>query len=231
MQRKKKENWIGISIIVLLAVLMIVLYKRVGEPMTELVRNTDQLREWVDRLGWKSRLVYMGMVCFQVLVAFVPGEPLELAAGFVFGALEGTLLCLAGIALGSAIVFGLVRAFGVRLVRLFFSQEKIDSLRILKNPKRLFLITVALMILPGTPKDLLTYCAGLTPISFGAWMLVSSVGRIPSVLTSTLGGHFIQNENYAAAIVIFAITAVLCGAGLWLFAWMKQRRAEKHSET
>ena len=123
-------------------------------------------------------------------------------------------------------VFALVRVFGMKLVRVFFSQEKIDSLKILKNPKRLFILTAVLMILPGTPKDLLTYCAGLTNIPFGAWMLISSLGRIPSIITSTWGGHAVSEGRYVMAAIIFGVTALLCGAGLCIYGRMQNKKEE-----
>ena len=166
-------------------------------------------------------------MCFQVVVAIIPGEPLELAAGYAFGALEGTLICLAGIFAGSMIVFLLVRRFGIKLVRLFFSEEKIQSMRFLKNPRRLFIVTAVLMLVPGTPKDLLTYCAGLTPLPVTTWMLIASVGRIPSVITSTLGGHALSEGNYGFAAIVFGATALLCGGGLWLYGRMKQKNANE----
>lgn len=224
---RRRRQIIAIAALVLFAVVSVMVYVRIGQPMTELVKDIDRLREWVAQKGWGSRLIYMGMVCLQVLIAIIPGEPLEMAAGFVFGPVEGALICLGGITLGSMMVFGLVRLFGMKLVEVFFSREKIDSLKIMQNPKRMFLVTATLMILPGTPKDLLTYCAGLTKISWLTWLLICTLGRIPSVITSTWGGHAIAEGNYLVAAVIFLGTTLLCGAGLYVFAKMKSDKIEK----
>lgn len=230
MTMETRRRIIGIAILTVLLAASLIAYERIGKPMTELVKDTDRLREWVAERGWHSRLIYMAVVCLQVLVAVIPGEPLEMAAGFAFGPIEGTLICLGGIALGSMIVFGLVRVFGMKLVELFFDRDKIDSLKILRNPKKVFLVTAALMILPGTPKDLLTYCAGLTRISWTTWLLISTVGRIPSVITSTLGGHAIAEGKYIMAIIVFSVTALLCGAGLYVFAKLKTDKIEKKTK-
>jgi len=219
----KKKRALALILFALLIAAGILIFIFIGKPMNELVQDTSALNQWIEELGWGARLAYIGMVCFQVLVAFVPGEPLELAAGYAFGTIEGTLLCIAGIALGSAVVFALVRRFGVRLVELFFPREKIHSLRIMQNPKRLFNITAILMILPGTPKDLLTYCAGLTEIPFGTWMLISTIGRIPSVITSTWGGSALAEGDYLKAGIIFAATALVCGVGLYFYNRMQNK--------
>ncbi len=227
MSPERRNRIIGAAILLLIAAIMGILFVRVGKPMTELVKDTDRLRAWVAEKGWASRFIYMAAVCFQVLVAVIPGEPLEMAAGFVFGPIEGTLICLGGITVGSMMVFGLVRLFGRKFVEIFFSKDRIDELKIMKNPKKVFIVTAALMILPGTPKDLLTYCAGLTKISWLTWLLISTIGRIPSVITSTWGGHEIAEGRYLNAAIIFIVTAVLCGAGLYVFARFKSDKIEK----
>lgn len=224
---EKRKKLLTIALLAVLVAVSVVIYVRIGEPMTALVKDSERFRAWVEQHGWKSRLIFMAMVCLQVLVAIIPGEPLELAAGYVFGAVEGTLLCLGGILAGSVIVFGLVRAFGRRLVEVFFPAEKIDSLKLMQNPKRLFIVMAILMILPGTPKDLLTYCAGLTKIPFGTWILLSSVGRIPSVVSSTLCAHALGQGNYLMAVIVFAVSALLCCVGLWVYARVKESRAEQ----
>lgn len=224
MQTEKGKKQLAIALLALFVAASAIVFVRVGLPMTEWVEDLDGFRAWVNAHGWRSRAVFVAMVFLQVVVAVIPGEPLELAAGYVFGAVEGTLLCLAGIAAGSLLVFGLVRAFGRRMVELFFSKEKIDSLRILRNPKRLYVVTAALMILPGTPKDLLTYCAGLTKIPLGAWLLICTLGRVPSVVTSTLCAQALGSGDYRTAAVVFGVTALLCGAGLFAYGKISARR-------
>ena len=115
------------------------------------------------------------------------------------------------------IVFALVRCFGLRLVEVFFSREKLRSLRFLKSsPKRDMLFLIIFMI-PGTPKDLLCYFAGLTDIRFPLWLLICSLGRLPSIITSTLGGDALGTENYIFAAAVFAITLLVSAGGIFLY--------------
>ena len=108
----------------------------IGRPMIRFVSEPDKFRQWVQGHGILGELAFIGMMLFQVVIAFVPGEPLEIGAGYAFGAIKGTVLCEIGITLGSIIVFALVRRFGIRFAEIFFSHEKIHSLRFLKNKKR-----------------------------------------------------------------------------------------------
>lgn len=188
----------------------------VGKPMVQFVSTPEKFREWVDLSGIWGRICFVLMVIFQVVIAFVPGEPLEIGAGYAFGAIEGTLLCLLGILLGSLIVFALVRKFGIKLVEVFFNLEKIKSAKFLQNRKKVEKIIFLMFFLPGTPKDLLTYFVGLTDIKTKHFIVVATFARIPSVVTSTVGGSLLGVKKYTFAIIVFAVTFLISFIG-WYF--------------
>ena len=157
------------------------------------------------------------MVILQVFVAIIPGEPLEIAAGYAFGFWEGTLLCLIGMTIGGILVFLFVRRFGVKAVEVFISREQIQSLRFLQNTKRVYLFLVIAFLLPGTPKDVLCYCAGLTSVQFSRWLLITSLCRLPSIVTSTIGGDALGTGELIQAIIIFAATVCISLLGLAIY--------------
>ncbi len=197
----------------------------IGRPMIRFVSEPERFRAWVDASGVWGRVLFVGMTALQVVVALIPGEPLEIGAGYAFGMVEGTLLTMLGIALGSAAVFGLVRRFGVALVEVFFSTEKIRSMKWLRDSRRLNLITFAAFFIPGTPKDLLTYFMGLTPIRFADYFWIATLARIPSIVTSTVGGNALNTEDYTGAAIIFAATAVVSIGGILVWRALERRRA------
>lgn len=199
----------------------------IGRPMVRFVSEPDRFRVWVDESGIWGRLVFLGMVILQVVVALIPGEALEIGAGYAFGAVEGTLLSMAGIALGSALVFWLVRRFGAALVEVFFPTEKIRNMRWLKDSRRLKLLTFLIFFIPGTPKDLLTYFMGLTPIRFWDYFWIAALARIPSIVTSTVGGDALGGENYRFALLVFVITGAVSALGVWFWNRLENRRQKK----
>ena len=199
----------------------------IGTPMVRLVSQPQAFRAWVEAHGFGGKLLFVGMVILQVIVAIIPGEPLEIGAGYAFGAVEGTLLCLIGIAIGSTLVFLLVRKFGVPLVAVFFPVEKIRALRFLQDSRRLNRLTFLLFFIPGTPKDLLCYFVGLTEMKLPVWMAISFFARIPSVVTSTLGGDALGTQSYLRAVIVFAVAAVLSAAGLYLYHRLKNAVATR----
>lgn len=186
----------------------------VGRPMIKMADEPEMFRTWVDGFGVWGRLVFVGMVFLQVLVALIPGEPIELMAGYMFGAVEGTLLAMAGILLGSLVIFLLVRKLGVKLVQVFFKDKEIKRLAFLKDPKKSMVLTFVIMTIPGTPKDLLSYFVGLTPVKLWQWLLIVLVARIPSLVTSTVSGAAAGQKNYLLAGIVFAVTVLLSIGGL-----------------
>jgi len=187
-----------------------------GAAMIKFVRDKEFFREFMDNYGILGRIIYVAMVIFQVIVAIVPGEPVEIAGGYAFGALQGTVLYLVGSFIGSMVVFLSVRKYGNMLVETIFSHKDIKGISFLRDKKHEPLL-ILLFILPGTPKDLLCYFAGLTNISTITWVLVSSLGRLPSIVTSTIGGDAIEGKHYEGAIVAFAMAVIISVAGVLVY--------------
>lgn len=213
-RQQRRRSLIGLAIVVAFFGLIAWF---VGRPMVEFVSDPKQFRYWVASNGVWGRIAFVGMMALQVVVAVIPGEPLEIGAGYAFGAWEGTALCILGAVIGSAVIFLLVRAFGVRMVQLFFPLEKINQLRFLKDARQRDLLVFTIFFIPGTPKDLLSYFIGLTEMSLPRWLAIVSVARIPSVITSTIGGDALGVQNYAFAIVVFALTLLISAMGLLIY--------------
>ena len=185
-----------------------------GPELLAFVADAPRFRAWVEETGPLSRVVFVLANMAQVVFAFLPGEPLELGAGYAFGFWEGTLWCLVASALGTAAVMLLVRTFGMRIVGLFFSPEKIMSMKWLQDSRRFELLLFLCFLIPGTPKDLLTYVAGLGTSSVGRIVALTTVGRIPSVITSTLAAGAFGDGNYLGAAAIAVLTLALACIGV-----------------
>lgn len=225
----KQKRIISVIVLVLFLGFSAAVAWFIGKPMISLVSEPEKFRAWVESRGNWGRLIFIGMMVFQVLIALVPGEPLEIGAGYAFGAVEGTLLCVAGVTIGSLLVFGLVRRFGMRLVEVFFDTGKIKKLKFLQNEKRLDLITFLVFFLPGTPKDLLTYFVGVTDIKLSKFILIVSVARLPSIITSTVGGSALGIGKYELAVIVFGVTIAASLLGLFIYNRICKHRAKKNN--
>lgn len=225
-----KKTIFLISLAAILALLVFVTFV-ILDFLKEL-GDAESFRDYVQSFGVTGVLVGFGFQVVQVFLAIIPGEVIEIGLGFAFGSILGTLICYAGLTFASALIFLAVKKLGIKFVELFFSREKIESLSFVKkninNPDRLRKMTFLLFVIPGTPKDLLTYFLGLTPMQLGEFLCVSLIARIPSVISSTVGGMLIHNGNYLAALILFAVTALLSITG-WL-GYEKHRKNKQNEQ-
>ena len=212
------------SIAVFVAVLVL-LTIFVGGPIIKTLGDPASFRIWVEARGFWGRVLFVGIMFLQVVIAFIPAEPLELAAGYAFGAVWGTVLVWLGLVLGTTAVFLFVRKIGIKAVEVFFPREQINSMKYLRDEKALNAAAFVLFLIPGTPKDLLTYLAGLTKIRPLPWVLITSIARIPSIVTSTISGNALGVERYGLAIIVFSATALVSGVCIFFYRRAHRKRA------
>ena len=190
----------------------------------------EDFKTFIEGYGPAGRLVALGIQFLQVFIALIPGEFVEVGVGLAFGALEGTLICLIGVGVASAVVFTMVKKWGVKLVELFVQREKIDSLKIIDSEKKLNSLVFLLFFIPGTPKDLLTYVVPLTRMKLSEFLFISLIARIPSVASSTIGGNFFGNGRYLEGALLLLITGAVSVLGVFLYHLILkkyQKRKEK----
>ena len=165
-----------------------------------------QFQQELQSLGIGGWLTFLGIQVLQVVVAMIPGEPVEILAGLLYGPLWGTLSCMLGILIGSLIVYFLVRRLGMPIVSIFMDPDKFQNLWLLKDERRFERISFLLFFIPGTPKDLLTWAAGFVRINPLRFFLIATVARLPSILSSTLAGASLISGDFLTTVIIFAVT-------------------------
>jgi uncharacterized membrane protein YdjX (TVP38/TMEM64 family) len=110
------KNAVPIIVFVsVMAILTLILLPYIKELSTD--EGRAQFKAWIDGLGFGGWLVTLGIQVLQIFVALIPGEPVELMLGYVWGPWLGTLTCLIGIFIGTLTIFLLVRKLGMRFVK------------------------------------------------------------------------------------------------------------------
>lgn len=217
-------------ILAILAVIFIcILGYCIGRPLVHFVSEPEKFQLWVEEKGILGVLAFMGMNILQVLLAVIPGGPFEIGAGYAFGVVKGSLICDIAMTIASVIIFLFVKKFGLRFVELFVSKEKIESVKFLKSSKRSESIIFLLFLVPGTPKDLLSYLVGLTDMKLSHWIFICSVGRLPAIFLSALSGSALSSARYHLAIILIAAIIMLYVVGIILYRIHNKRAAEKNS--
>ena len=179
--------------------------------------NLSKLVDFIRSFGLGGAVIALVIQILQVVLAVIPGEPIEIVMGVLYGTVGGCLMCLAGIALGSCIVFLSVRRLGKSAVEKVMTNEKYKKLKFLNDPSKRDILLFILMFIPGTPKDTLTYFAPFTGIPFVRYIVISTVARIPSVISSSYIGSSIMGGNILKSVIAFAVVGVVSLAGIIVY--------------
>lgn len=215
-KNKKIKVIVNIALIILFLAIIVFAAVKFGPQITRLANDPKELKATLNSYGWKSALVFMLIQLVQVVVAAIPGEFVQIAGGYIYGSFAGTLYSLAGIVAGSIIVFFVSRLLGYPLVRTFVSQKNLDKFEFMMNNEKSDIVMFLLFLIPGLPKDILTYIAGLTPVKPLKFFVIITLGRFPALLASSIIGSNIEKGNYTLVIILSVIALILFVAGLLL---------------
>lgn len=217
---------VSLGVFVIAIVLLTVLF---GDRLVDLVRDPESFRQTIDRMGWSGRLLFTCLIAAQVVLAVIPGQIFEVAGGFCFGAFEGVLWSSVGITIGSAIAFLLARFLGLRVITAFYSEEKLQKLFFLKESKRQIFIAFLIFLIPGIPKDMVAYFMGLTQMRLHVFLLISFLGRLPSLILAVLGGTAIQSKNLTMGIIVVVLILLFALLGFLFYRRQSKIKQQKNA--
>ena len=203
---------------VVFAIVLLALWLTFGKKMTVFISDPVTFKAWLGQYDGFSQVVFVLIRSLQTVVKFFPAEPLEIGSGYAFGTFGGLAWCLLGSFLGSLVIVLLTKKFG--------PTDDINSLAFLKNKKKLMMFIFIFYLIPGTPKDIMTYAAGLTKISMTKFLLVTTIARIPSIITSTFCGSAFGEGNKMLALAVFVATAVFSVACAFIYKNKSAAKAE-----
>ena len=216
MSRKNKVKIFKIVLMLLVIISCIALIMYLAPVMKNLSTLEGQIKfkDKVNELGIAGILLLFGLQVAQVFLIVLPGEPMEILAGMCYGWFGGLIFITISVAIITALIFYLVRKAGKKFVYNFWDEEKIKKIennKIFQNPRKIEIIMVILFMLPGTPKDLLVYIAGLLPLKPIRFILISTFARFPSVISSTIVGANFAKGDWEMSLLAYTITIIFVG--------------------
>lgn len=215
LRRRKLEKYmpyilflLGVLAVMILIVALLII--KIGVPFYQTITEPNAARDWILSFGKWSYLVLFAIVYLQVVIAILPGEPFQIAAGLAFGPIVGSLLSTLGTLLASITTFLLTRIFGYKLIEFFFSERTRSKMDLRDyNEENIERIVFIAFLIPGTPKDFLAYAVGLTPLSLLTWIRITVIARFPPIIMATLGGQALNSGNFKTAAVTLLIGNVI----------------------
>lgn len=200
-----------IAILVIATIYMIPIIKQINTP-----EGQTQFKEKITNSGTTGMLILFGLELAQVVLAILPGEPVELLAGICFGPIWGTIFLMVSVFIVTAMIYFFVKKYGRDFIYEFFPKEKVNKVensKLFKDPQKVETVMALLFLIPGTPKDLLVYIGGLLPIKTSRFLALSTLLRFPSIISSTIAGDKLLEGQWKVSIlayvITFAITAIV----------------------
>ena len=212
----KKATIFKFSLLIIVLILLIGLTVYLFPVIKNLSTPNGQLefKNQVTNMGFMGYLALFGLQFAQIFLAILPGEPIEVLAGMCYGGIGGLIFIEISVFIITAIIFFSVKKLGRKFVYSFCSKERIEKIensKLFQNPKKIEWIMLILFLIPGTPKDLLIYIAGLLPLKPLRFILISTFARLPSVISSTFAGSSLIAGNWKLSIFIYLITFAIVG--------------------
>ena len=212
---KKIAPYVICTALILLLVFLGVKYHTVIADLIKSQEARDSFVEWVKSKGAAGFFTFLAIQILQVIVAIIPGEPIELMAGALYGTWGGLIICQLGLLLGSICVYGTVKLAGAKSV----PESTLAKYKFLRDEAHVKFALFMLYFIPGTPKDMLLYIGPFIPVSAKTFFALSTIARIPSVLTSTyMGAHLMRGDIKSSVI-----TAVITGAAALICIFNQER--------
>lgn len=182
---KKLWNWQnGIALIVFIGCLLLCWWLQ--NPDFNLFTPTG-LKQAVNDLGFLGPLIYIIILALSVVVSPIPGAPIAVAAGALWGGLLAGIYSIIGGFLGGLIAYFLGRTLGRSAIKaltgkvIYFSKQR--------GEVYLGWCIFITRLLPVLSFDLISYAAGISGLSLPIYATATLLGMIPSTLLLTYMGN------------------------------------------
>ncbi len=234
--RVKKTDamkFIGLVVfLVLCGVAVMLLWPYIGLVFQD--GGVEILRERINDAGIGGVFIILAIQLLQIIVAVIPGEVVQVAAGAIYGTWLGFAIIVVGCMLSSTVVFLLVRKLGAPFVQEMVSTKYMDKFRNFEKTGKLDIIVFILFLIPGLPKDVFTYLVPLTDMKLGRFLLLTTLGRMPGMFFSVFAANGLMQGNYKMALIIFGVAAVIAVLGIVyrdrIMAFLSERRDPNKAE-
>lgn len=208
--RKRLAIKISVFVGFILAVIGLLFFMFSGDN-SQIIRSlfkddltSDEMIELVRSFGIRGSITLSTLSMFQVILAFLPAEPVQVLSGICYGIWHGGLVCLMGVFIGNTIMFVAYKFLGDKLMEGFRKNIDIDWDRI-KNSKRVAGFIIILYFLPAIPYGLICLFTASMKIKYPRYILLTTLGAIPSIVIGVSLGHMAMATSWIVSLVVFVV--------------------------
>jgi uncharacterized membrane protein YdjX (TVP38/TMEM64 family) len=208
-----RARWALLSAVLFVSLAVVIWLVATEAPiirwMIRLYQDKHFLKETVRAWGWMAPIVFMAIQALQVIISPIPGEITGPVGGALFGVWWGAIYSTIGLTVGTLFCFWVGRRWGEPLVRPWLSEHNWNRMSFILEAEGA-IICFVLYLIPGFPKDIVSYLFGLSPMPFWVFAVVSTVGRLPGTWISSYFGAHVAEQQYIYAIAFMATVIAGC---------------------
>ncbi|MGE0333932.1 MAG: TVP38/TMEM64 family protein [Gammaproteobacteria bacterium] len=197
-----------------------------------LITDGPTLERFVVELGILGPLAIVGLLATAIVLNPIPSAPIALAAGAAYGHVWGTVYVAVGAEAGALIAFAIARLVGYEVLRKWLGAHL--SLGVLGSQNALMAAVFVSRLLPFVSFDLVSYAAGLTPLTAWRFAVATLAGIIPvSFALAHFGGEMASADarRITLAVLAFGLLTLLPIAGKALLVRLHGRSTDGSSES
>jgi uncharacterized membrane protein YdjX (TVP38/TMEM64 family) len=171
--------------------------------------NREAVISSVEKLGVWGPIVIFILLVLQVFLAFIPGQALMVACGYVYGFWGGLLLSWFSLFAGGQAAFFLARHFGRPFAERWISTEILSKWDKAADGQGVGFYALSL-VLPIFPNDAMCYVAGLGKIPSRRFAFANSIGRGLACLFTSAVGAFGSQLGWQGWVIIAVVIVLAC---------------------
>ncbi|MCB0211728.1 MAG: TVP38/TMEM64 family protein [Anaerolineae bacterium] len=223
--KSKLLPWLG-------GLLIIVVLGALWKPLSHVGADSTAVRTWIEPLGPFAPLAYFVLNVAQIVVAPIPGYPVQVLGGLLFGVVPGSLYAVGGMVAGGTLAAWLARRFGRPWLERRMGAETLDQWSKIAHIDSFWTWWAILLIPLG---DIPYFLAGLSRVPLSRFALAILTSRGPFTVLVVWAGDSVVNLPLVWVALLMAVIGLIIIVGFSqherIEAWGRAYIARRATET
>ncbi len=190
------------------------------------IDSPEKLVEVVNGFGVAGKIVFVTIQFLQVTFVPIPSTIVTGAGALLYPRFEAMFLSCCGLWIGSFLAFYLGRVFGFKIVKWILGEEVLVKYNnFIKGKDKVMLMFM--FVLPVFPDDMLCMLAGLTSMSYPAFILIQLISRPINVGSTIFMVDIMELIPFRGWGIVVWSVLFICFVSLFVLLWKYSDKIEQ----
>jgi len=170
--------------------------------------NLEAITTSMKHAGIWGPVVLFILFVLQVFLAFIPGQALMIACGYLYGFWGGFLLSWLSLVVGGEIAYFLARRYGRPFAEKWIAPSVLERWNSAAAGQGIAFFALSL-VMPLVPNDAMCYVAGLGTIRRIHFSIANLLGRGMACLVTSAAGAFGGSLSWQGWMILIGIFVII----------------------